>query len=553
MEATRNYRVSNYAPVFAGLDKITFRQGRASATGVSLTGGVSVNDTEDGVIDVANVSINKTVQELDALPVGTHKVSYSVTDSDGNTTTVEREIEVLSNGAPVFTIDPAMKTIKYGEVDAENQALLNGVSVSDDHDQNLTITVSGTIDKPTVGNTTNYVITYTVTDSDGNTVSATRTYTVTNDAPVFTGLDKITFRQGRASATGVSLTDGVSVNDTEDGVIDITNVSINKTVADLGLDKITFRQGRASATGVSLTDGVSVNDTEDGVIDITNVSINKTVADLDALPLGTHKVEYSVMDSDGNTTAVYRDIEVLTNEKPKFEFDFDIEEATEIGIGNVDNFDLLEGVYYIDDHDQNLKVEVLGNLVKPQVGHEEVSIITYRITDSDGNVIEKVRRVKVTNYAPEIITKLETVRIPQGTSYRANIQAIDKEDGDVSHKVVYPGDTANLQLGEYTLEYSVEDSDGNKTIANQNIVVVRKEEESTTVNVEEQEVMNTEEGKTEEASDYYVNVIERVEKKEDWIHDHMMHWYLLLLDIVIGCIAFFKVKKAKEESERGED
>ncbi len=101
-------------------------------------------------------------------------------------------------------VKPAVNTAK----------LLEGVvarDYEDDIDQKpLRIQVLDRLVKPAVNTNDVQTIRYEVIDSAGNKVEATRNYRISNYAPVFAGLDKITFRQGRASATGVSLTDGVS-------------------------------------------------------------------------------------------------------------------------------------------------------------------------------------------------------------------------------------------------------------------------------------------------------------------------------------------------------
>ncbi|MGL4971661.1 MAG: immunoglobulin-like domain-containing protein, partial [Culicoidibacterales bacterium] len=95
-----------------------------------------------------------------------------------------------------------------------------------------------------------------------NETTVNRNVTVTNELPVIEGLSELTIRQGQS----VDLKDGVSANDLEDG--DLT-------------DKITIQS-----------------------IEVTNLSS------------GSHLIDYSVTDSDGNTTLKQRMIIVLAAEMP---------------------------------------------------------------------------------------------------------------------------------------------------------------------------------------------------------------------------------------------
>ncbi|MGL5382996.1 MAG: immunoglobulin-like domain-containing protein, partial [Culicoidibacterales bacterium] len=106
------------------------------------------------------------------------------------------------------------------------------------------------------------IITYTATDSDNNETTVNRNVTVTNELPVIEGLSELTIRQGQS----VDLKDGVSANDLEDGVI---------------TDRIVY-----------------------------------PTTDTATLAVGTHTLEYTVTDSDGNTTLKQRMIIVLAAEMP---------------------------------------------------------------------------------------------------------------------------------------------------------------------------------------------------------------------------------------------
>lgn len=241
---------TNYAPVIKNLREIIIREGNT----VDLKKGVEAWDFEDG--DITEKIVFPEI-DLESLPVGKHEVSYEVTDSDGNKTIMNRIIYVIKNASPIIKGAKNI-TIKIGDVD--NFDLLNGITVTDDKDNDLKPEVIGKIEKPSPGTNKDSTITYTVTDSDGNTTTVTRVITVTNQLPVIKGLDEIVIKQGET----LDLLSGVIASDEEDG--DITK--------DLVI------------TGV--------------------VNINKE---------GSYLLLYKVVDSDGNTTEIERVVIVERDEE----------------------------------------------------------------------------------------------------------------------------------------------------------------------------------------------------------------------------------------------
>ena len=150
------------------------------------------------------------LSDVSKLPIGQHELEYSVIDSDGNTVTATRIVNIVSNEAPVL-VGVENKTIKVGEVETFDK--MDGITATDDYDSDLKIIVSGEIEKPVAGSNQNYTLTYTVTDSDGNTTTVDRIITVTNQIPLISGLEEITVRQGKT----VDLSLNVIATDEEDG------------------------------------------------------------------------------------------------------------------------------------------------------------------------------------------------------------------------------------------------------------------------------------------------------------------------------------------------
>ncbi|MGG0257488.1 immunoglobulin-like domain-containing protein, partial [Bacillus toyonensis] len=100
------FNVSNEKPVITGEDNTTIKEG----TSFDPLNGMSAIDQEDG-----NLTGNLKIVEntVDSKKPGSYKVTYAVTDKDGNTTTFEREVTVTSNRKPVITGE-GNTTIKEG-------------------------------------------------------------------------------------------------------------------------------------------------------------------------------------------------------------------------------------------------------------------------------------------------------------------------------------------------------------------------------------------------------------------------------------------------------
>ncbi len=179
-------------------------------------------------------------------------ITYTVTDSAGNTAKVERRIIYKDTVAPVITLSGEAEMV-HGVNIAFTEP---GFSASDDCDGDITanVTVSGSVD---IANYGIYTLTYTVTDTAGNSTSVTRTVTISDPVPP---------------------------------VITLAN------------NGITYVQ-----LGTSYTEpGFSASDNRDG--DITSkVSVSGSV---DANTKGEYSLTYTVTDSTGNTASVTRKIYV---------------------------------------------------------------------------------------------------------------------------------------------------------------------------------------------------------------------------------------------------
>ena len=116
-----------------------------------------------------------------AIPADGHTVGITLTATDpyGTVRTARTDVTILVNGAPVITA-PSVVELGVGKRwDALDPSVVSGLAVSDDHDKALSVddfTVAGDAVPVDADGKLNqagtYLITYSVTDSDGNASSA---------------------------------------------------------------------------------------------------------------------------------------------------------------------------------------------------------------------------------------------------------------------------------------------------------------------------------------------------------------------------------------------
>ena len=117
---------------------------------------------------------------VDTSKLGTYYVTYTVTDSAGNTTSKSRKVIVYHPSAEIYLKGGSTIDLLYGTPYVEK-----GATAYDEIDGDLTseISISGTVNHMHEGT---YPITYTVTNSSGYTSSRTRTVNVYIPKPVVT-------------------------------------------------------------------------------------------------------------------------------------------------------------------------------------------------------------------------------------------------------------------------------------------------------------------------------------------------------------------------------
>ncbi|MBC2080339.1 DUF5011 domain-containing protein [Listeria booriae] len=456
--------------------------------------GVSATDPEDGNL---SSSVKITANDVDTTKEGVYHVTYSVTDSDGNTTTKQVTVTVTSNDAP--TIEATDHTLKKG---AKFDPMAD-VTATDAEDGNLTKDIKITANDVDTSQEGTYHVTYSVTDSDENTTTKEITVTVTsNDAPTIEATDH-TLKKGTKfdPMSEVSATDKedgdmtkdikITANDvdtTQEGTYhvtySVTDSDDNTTTKQITVTVTSNDAPTIEATDHTLKKGtkfdpmseVSAADKEDG--DMTK-DIKITANDVDTTQEGIYHVTYSITDSDENTTTKEITVTVTSNDAPTIT-------ATDKTLKRGDTFDALAEVSAADKEDGDLtsNIQIIANDVNPD--QEGTYSVTYSVTDSDDNTTTKDVTVIVTsNEKPAIQAEDQTIK--KGTKFDpiADVTATDQEDGDLTKTIEVIRNTVDTtKEGTYQVSYEVIDSDGN--IAYKTITVTVTSNEKPTIAAENQ-------------------------------------------------------------------
>ncbi|EUJ42738.1 immunoglobulin-like domain-containing protein [Listeria riparia] len=450
---------------------------------------VSATDKEDGDL---TKDIQITANDVDTSKEGVYHVTYSVTDSDNNTTTKQITVTVTSNDVP--TIEATDHTLKKGTAFDP----MSEVSATDKEDGNLTKDIQITANDVDTSKEGVYHVTYSVTDSDNNTTTKQITVTVTsNDAPIITATDKTLKRGDTFDALAeVSATDredgdltsdiqiiANDVNPDQEGVYSVTysvtDSDNNTTTKQITVTVTSNELPVILATDHTIKKGsnfdpmseVSATDKEDG--DLTN-AIKITANDVNTNQEGIYQITYSVTDSDNNTTTKNITVIVTSNEKPTIQAeDQTIKKGTE--------FDPIADVTATDQEDGDLTktIKVIRNTV--DTTKEGVYQVSYEVIDSDGNIAYKTITVTVTsNEKPTITAEDQVITVGDNFDPQQLATSSDQEDGDLTKQIEIISNTVDTsQPGTYKVVYRVTDSDNNTVEKTITVTVLPKAAEIT--------------------------------------------------------------------------
>jgi MYXO-CTERM domain-containing protein len=369
-----------------------------------IDAGARASDVVDGEITSSIITVNP----VDVSTVGTYRVSYNVSNAQGNSALeVVRTVTVTADVTkPVITLlGDASMTLEVGDTFTDA-----GATATDAVDGDLSdkIFVSGVVDSMTAGS---YLVTYNVTDSSGNVAFPT------------TRLVR---------------------------VIDVTPPVITL----IGNASVTLEFG-----ATYLDEGASANDDNDG--DITAFII--TTSSVDTRSMGTHAVIYNVKDAAGNAAnPVMRSVTVLDTTAPEITVVGAESISLELGAPYTD-----AGVVALDEVDGDVTASI--TTVNPvDVDTVGTYTVTYSVADASGNVAVKTRTVVITTDTTiPVITLLgeAAVSLEQGTGYNdAGARASDVVDGEITSSIITVNPVDVSTVGTYRVSYNVNDAQGNSAL-----------------------------------------------------------------------------------------
>ncbi len=418
---SKTYKIDQVGPVIT-LDPVTVNLESEEVEGYDIFTGVSVRDNIDGIIDNSKI---KTTGTLEKIP-GTYEVTYTVSDSLGNSSEKIRTFVVTDTTKPEIVINPneektfvKSKTVTITATDNIKVNSITYVIIKDNvRGEEQTITNG---EKVTLNNGTgNYVIEVTAVDSSNNSKTVSSgIYKLDNTVP--------------------------SITVPENTVIKITEV-----------------------TGYDLMTGITVNDNS-GVTPTVETSGSLTAT------LGEQTITYTVRDQAGNETTVNRKFTVVEAEGPILNFSNAGSsvwtKGQTITVTATDNSNLKTFTYEVikDGVTKGVQnVSVSGKSAEVNVPLNESGIYSIKLTGSDeyGNSTAQTSgeyKIDVTN--PTVGSVSPSGTMGSNSWYTSNVtfSVTNGTDSLSGHKstTVSPTSLTNNTTGS-NVTVTTEDNAGNK-------------------------------------------------------------------------------------------
>lgn len=209
-------------------------------------------------------------------------------------------------------------------------------------------------------------------------------------------------------------------------------------------------------SGVTASDSLSGDLTSKIVVTSNNVDTTKA---------GVYTVTYSVINYNNKTTTLTIIVTVKSNTIPNLI-------VGDLTILQYSSLDLTTLATANDSEDGNItnKIVIIGSVDTSKFG---LQYVTYRITDSDGNLVEKTITITIKENSNPVIQGNDVI-LDSGEVFNPLkwVTAIDNEDGILDSKIEVISNNVNINVpGRYSVTYSVTDSDNNTTTLTLNITV----------------------------------------------------------------------------------
>ena len=352
-----------------------------------------------------NCAINSVVNDNPTLTFinGLNLLTWTITDSASNTTTVTQTISVNDNEAPILTIPRDIITTNCN-VDI-------GVASATDNCGDLIPTNNA----PATFSLGITAVVWQVADAAGNTVSATQLVTVSDTiAPLNTAPVDITVTTDLNSCTASGVALGVPVTGDNCTVAAISNnapvnfplgvTTVTWTVTD-GASNTTYSFQRVTVVDNSPPNLIPppdiISDTCVFVLGLPTVTDNcNSTYSNDApavFPSGTTTVTWTASDTSGNITTAIQKVTFTDNRLPTITLQNEtLNTATDPGLCYASGIDL--GTVITND---DCGVAGVSNNAPAQFPLG-ITLVTYTVTDTFGNVSTKVQTVTIMDNEPPV-------------------------------------------------------------------------------------------------------------------------------------------------------
>lgn len=440
-----------------------------------------------------NLPIKVDVTKVNFKLLGTYPVTYSVTDSSGNTASQSSNVKIVDTTGPEITGNQDL-TINLGMKPTYG---LN-VKAIDEYEGNATLHWDVTnVDEKKAGK---YLFTYWAEDSLGNR-NEVKNYIniIDNEGPVFQGIPDMIYHQYGDTPNVLA---GIKAVDNNDGEVPITVDSSEVDWTDLNgiyniyltakdthnnISKATVKVKiiDTKAPIISGThdfeimkdeiignylDGVSAEDNYDGVVDVF-VDSSKVIISA----IGKYPVTYTAMDSNGNTARETVTVTVKDLIPPTLSGIRDIHHEYGDTVPTME--ELKSGVVAWDDTDGELSERIV------LTGYETIKFdvlgsypITFSVTDYSGNTASETVNVIVEDTTPPYFSGIVDLSYFPGETidYLHDITATDNYDRDVTSRIKYSVEGDVTKPGIYVITYTVDDTHGNVNTAEANLTIKDK-------------------------------------------------------------------------------
>ncbi|WP_205961614.1 HYR domain-containing protein [Pararhodobacter oceanensis] len=486
------------APVIIGLPAdIAVGTDAGMPTAVVSWDPPTASDNADGPLTPVQTS---GLASGSAFPQGETIVTYSATDSTGNTTTASFTVAVGDGEAPVISGMPSDISVQT-EVGLSTAVVTWTEPTASDNTAVISLTSSHTSgDRFPIGDTD---VTYTAEDAEGNKAEASFTVSVGDaEAPVISGMPiDIAVETDAGLPTAVVSWDPPTASDNADGPLIPVQTAGPATGSAFPQGETTITYTATDSTGNTTTASftVTVGDGEAPVISgmppdisvpteagLSTAAVtwseptahdNTAVTGListhisgDRFPLGDTVVTYTAEDAEGNKTSANFTISVGDTEAPVIiGLPADIAVETDAGLPTA--VVIWDPPTASDNADGPLTPVQTAGPASGSAFPQGASTVTYTATDSTGNTTTASFTVTVGDGEAPLISGMPSdISVPTEAGLSTAVVTWTEPTASDNTAVTSLTSTHTsgdrFPIGDTFVTYTAEDAEGNKTSAN---------------------------------------------------------------------------------------